>query len=370
MAPPAGATELNRVILRVNDRIVTLYDYRERLSERQHAIRKAEIPPDAMLKELAGAPNGVLREMMDEVLLLSRGDQLGSEVSESRIDEAISATRKNMSIDDDAQWVAALQQYGMSEASFRTRTRDNLLFQEVMGREVRGKIKVEEEDLQKYYREHPKEFESPSQMKLREIVVLEGVGRTPAELAALAADLHRQLEGGKLESSPLRAPHETHQLVLRARHGHRQEARRKLEAACADVPLNGYSQPVVARGGLHILQVLERIPSRCGLQRGQPELESAEKNRRFQTRLATMQQLEKDIYQASPPRKRPQLPRHAPAHRKPGSTTSGGRHGPVARQDRRDTSALRRPRRLHRRGGLTSPPSGSPGTGGKESPPN
>lgn len=306
MGPPAGATELNRVILRVNDRIVTLYDYRERLSERQHTIRKAEIPPDAMLKELAGAPNGVLREMMDEILLLSRGDQLGSEVSESRIDEAISATRKNMSIDDDAQWVQALQQYGMSEASFRTRTRDNLLFQEVMGREVRGKIKVEEEDLQKYYREHPKEFESPSQMKLREIVVLEGPDRTPTELSALAADLHRQLEGGKKleELAALYAPQKRTSAVNDLGMVAAGELDPKLEAACADVPLNGYSQPVVARGGLHILQVLERIPAKMRpYSEVQPELESAEKNRRFQAELATyMQQLEKDAYiQASPP---------------------------------------------------------------------
>src|SRR5436190_7453623 len=76
-ASAARATEFNRVILRVNDRIVTLFDFRERLFDRERAIRKAEIAPEDMLKALGAAPNAVLREMMDEILLLSRGDQLG-----------------------------------------------------------------------------------------------------------------------------------------------------------------------------------------------------------------------------------------------------------------------------------------------------
>lgn len=294
------------MILRVNDRIVTLYDYRERLADRERAIRKAEMPPEDMLKSLGAAPNDVLREMMDEVLLLSRGDQLGSDVPESRVDEAVSATRKNMGLDDDQQWQDALQAYGMTEGEFRSRTRDNLLFQEVLGREVRGKIKVVEEDLQRYYREHPKEFEIPAQYKLRDIVVLEGGGRSDQEVAALAADIEQQLAGGKkLEDvaalyAPLKRTSNVNELgtVVSG------ELDKALEGALTDVPVNGYSRPVKGRGGLHILQVLEHTPAKMrGYSEVQPELESAEKTRRMQSELATyMQELEKQAYiVASPP---------------------------------------------------------------------
>lgn len=293
-------------MLRVNDRIITLFDYRERLAERQRAIRKAELPPDQLLKELAAAPNAVLREMMDEILLLSRGDQLGSDVSQSRIDEAVTATRKNMGLEDDEQWQLALQQYGMSEAAFRARTRDNLLFQEVLGREVRGKIKVNDEDLQRYYREHAKEFETPAQTKLREIVVLEGAGRSAEELATFAAGLRQQLEGGKKldEVAALYAPEKRTSGVNDLGTVKTGELDKKLEDALVDVPINGFSQPVSARGGLHILQVLERVAAKIRpYSEVQAELEAAERSRRFQAELASyMQELEKDAYlQASPP---------------------------------------------------------------------
>jgi len=305
-AGAARAAELNRVILRVNDRIVTLFDYRERLYDRERAIRKAEIAPEEMLKALGSAPNAVLREMMDEVLLLSRGDQLGSEVPEGRIDEAMSATRKNMGLDDEQQWQDALQQYGMTESEFRARTRDNLLFQEVLGREVRAKIKVAEEDLQRYYREHPKEFEVPAQYKLRDIVILEGNGRSEADLLALAAEIEQQLAAGKsLDDvaalySPLKRTSSVNDLgtVVAG------ELDKALEAAVADVPVNGYSKPAKGRGGFHILQVLESTPAKTrGYSEVQPELEAAEKSQRFQSELATyMQELEKQAYiVANPP---------------------------------------------------------------------
>jgi parvulin-like peptidyl-prolyl isomerase len=306
LAGGARANELNRVILRVNDRIVTLYDYRERLVDRERSIRKAEMPPEDMLRNLAAAPNAVLREMMDEVLLLSRGDQLGSEVPESRIDEAVSSTRKNMGLDDDQQWQDALQQYGMTEAEFRGRTRDNLLFQEVLGREVRGKIKVAEEDLQRYYREHPKEFEVKEQFKLRDIVVLEGSGRTDAELAALAAEIEQQLAAGKTldDLAALYAPLKRTSTVNDLGNVTSGELDKALETAIADVPVKGYSKPAKGRGGLHILQVLERTPAKMrGYSEVQPELEAAERNQRFQAELATyMQDLEKQAYVvANPP---------------------------------------------------------------------
>jgi len=305
-ASAARATEFNRVILRVNDRIVTLFDFRERLFDRERAIRKAEIAPEDMLKALGAAPNAVLREMMDEILLLSRGDQLGSEVSEGRIDEAVLATRKNMGLDDEQQWQDALQQYGMTEAEFRARTRDNLLFQEVLGREVRAKIKVAEEDLQRYYREHQKEFEVPAQYKLRDIVILEGNGRTEQDLTALAGEIEQQLAAGKTLDdvaalySPLKRTSSVNDLgtVVSG------ELDKGLEAAIAGVAVNGYSKPAKGRGGLHILQVLETTPAKTrGYSEVQPELEAAEKSQRFQSELATyMQELEKQAYiVANPP---------------------------------------------------------------------
>ena len=51
--------------------------------------------------------------------------------------------------------------------------RRNLLIRAVMGREVQQKIELEEEDLRRYYRDHPDEFSRPRRLQVREVVVTE-----------------------------------------------------------------------------------------------------------------------------------------------------------------------------------------------------
>ncbi len=66
----------------------------------------------------------------------------------------------------------------------------------MIGREVYGEIQLEEEDLRRYYKDHIEEFREPEQVKVREVVVLDDTGVSPA--AATTADtLVRRHAGGK-----------------------------------------------------------------------------------------------------------------------------------------------------------------------------
>ena len=79
----AVAADVNRVILRVNDRIVTYYDYQRRLSERLAALQEAEIDPQQKRRLLDSAAEDTMRELLDEQLLLSKADQVELEIPDS-----------------------------------------------------------------------------------------------------------------------------------------------------------------------------------------------------------------------------------------------------------------------------------------------
>lgn len=287
------ADDLDRIVLRINDRIVTLQDFRDRLADRRRAILRSDRPKDEREQLLAESPGEVMREMMDEILLLSRGDQLAIEIPNDRLDLAVDQAKKNMGITSDADLDQALSQWNMTRDEMRARLRDQLLFQEVLGREVRSKIKVSEEELQKYYREHPQEFEEPEQLHLREIVVLDrpeqpadAVGIKAGELSAKLA-AHAKLEDVAAQG----AKDGTTSAMIDLGWVKKGDLDPGLEAAAKDVAAGGFSQPVRGRGGLHILEVVERKPAKMrAYSEVQDQLQAEERQRRFQGQL--------DIYMA------------------------------------------------------------------------
>lgn len=317
-AGPAPAETVNRIILRVNDRIVTLYDYQERLAARKASIERSRVAPEVQAKALAESPADTLRDLMDEALLMSRGDQLSATVDEDRLDRAEQSAKRNFGIETDAQFQEALRQSGLTREQFRTQVRDQLLYQEVLGREVMQAIKVSEEELLRYYREHPDEFSEPASIKLRELVVLEREGVTATERRAIAERLLGRLRAGETlqqiaaENQPTGVTSGAIELGWVTT----TELDKVLVEGTSAVEVGKFSEPIEARGGTHLVEVLERKAARLlPYSEIKDRLEDAEKQRRYQDELpAYMAKLERAAYiLADPPAEAVNFRRAQPA---------------------------------------------------------
>lgn len=305
----ASTEELNRIVLRVNDRIVTLFDYEERLAERRSAILRAQVAPAERAAALERAPSEVLRDLLDEGLLVSRGDQLAIEISAAQLDEAMAQARKNFGVEDPQEFQKALEASGLSEPEFRARVRENLVYQEVMGNEVTARIKVEDEDLRRYYRDHQEQFRVPAQTQLREIVVLDKQGWAAEEQRRVADAIRASLTGGKtMEEEAATAaggPAAGNTSgVIDLGWVKEGELDADLAAAVQNVAVGSYSEPVRGRGGLHVLQVVAREESRLRpFEEVESDLRNMERQRRFRIDLEKyMKDLELNAYiVASPP---------------------------------------------------------------------
>jgi peptidyl-prolyl cis-trans isomerase SurA len=266
LAPAAvRAEEVNRIVLRVNDQIATLYDYQTRRRDLVRDVSRREIAEDEKRQLLSQVPEIVFRDLYQELLLESRAQQLGVEVTRNQVDTAIENMKKNFGIKSDDEFRAALAQSGLTEPQLRKQYEGQLRVREVMDREVRSRIKLEEEDLRRYYRKNIEQFRQPEQVHLREVVVLDAGGlATPEERARAAAEIRQAVVGGK----PLAdAVAELQQQGVTSNvidlgwvtPGDLDPA---LETAAWKLPPNAVSEPVAGRGGLHLLQVVERRESR------------------------------------------------------------------------------------------------------------
>lgn len=292
------AEELNAIVLRVNDEITTLYDYRERKEARERAIAESEISPEERRTLIADAGKATMREILDEMLLLSRARQLIIEPSKAELDEAMDATRARMNLTTEEAFANALRSAGMSMADFRERTSRSIRVNGVIQREVRSKVQVDDEWLQRAYRERQEEFRIPAKAKVQEVVIpaekLSGEkAREVAEAmrAAIAggesmADVVARLGGGDATGPVDLGWVEAGELAP------------ALEAAVAGLVAGGVSSPVEARGGLHLLQVLERTESTLRpFAEVRDELGTKEQSRRFEEEMRKyLARLEEQAY--------------------------------------------------------------------------
>ena len=251
---------VNRIVLRVNDRIATLAQFQTALAERRAAILGAQDLDEERRRELLStAGRRVLAEMYEELLLLSRADQMIVTVSDAELEGAVGQTRERMGLGDDAQFQQALAASNITEQQLRDRLRKNLMVQEVIGREVQPRVKIDEEELRKVWRDDQESFAVPEAVHLSDVVVLEE-GRAAAEVAATAREVRAEILAGTPVADVARrfaAAGKTTEVVDLGwvERGDLDPA--IAEAAWALEP-GGVSQPVAGRGGLHVLQLVER----------------------------------------------------------------------------------------------------------------
>ena len=250
----------NRVVLRVNDRIATLYDYERAVSGQIDDVRRAPGLTERERQELVtDAGRLVMKALFEELLLMSRADQLSVVVDESEVDEQVRATREQFGLESDEQFRQALAQQGMREEDFRAQIRKRLRSNIVRGREVAPRVVLEDEDLRRFYRENEERFRVPERARFEEIVVLEAT--VPADrMAPLAALARTRLMSGGTAAEVAEGLGEgvTAVDVGWVTPGDLAPA---LDAVAWDLEVDSVADAVAARGGLHVLKMLERTPA-------------------------------------------------------------------------------------------------------------
>jgi hypothetical protein len=189
---------------------------------------------------------------------------------------------RGIDLSDRAEFEAALSQSGMSMRDFREQLRKNMRIESVVGREVRSRIGVDEEVARRYYRDNPERFTEPRRLQVREVIVLEAEGQSAEDRAELGAAIRRELADGATLAGLVATYRDRGLTSDVIDHGWvgPGDLAAELQSAVWDLAPGSFSEPVESRGGLHILEVVER--QEAGLR---PYTEVAERVRNvaFQT---------------------------------------------------------------------------------------
>lgn len=261
LAPPAPAEDVNRIVLRVNEQIATLKEYEERRADRLAMIGAApDLNEEERRRLAAEADKATMKEIFDELLILSRAQQLRVVVTREQLDRAVESSRTRFGFANREEFEAALAQSGMTFEQYRKRLEKQLQTQEVLGREVQPRVKVDEEVVLRYYRERPTEFVVPERVQVRELVVTEAGVPDAAARAAVAAELRARIAHGEAMADVVAAhprPGEISAVVDLGWMG-KGELSSTLETAVWGLAPGEVTAPIEGRGGLHVMQLVAR----------------------------------------------------------------------------------------------------------------
>ncbi len=196
-APPAitpHGTVVEDVVARVNDQIITRSDV-----ERAEAQLGQDAQQNHMSAgDLALAQRDLLRDMIDEQLLLSKAKALGLN-ADADVIRKLDEIRKQNHMDSLDDLKKAAEAQGVNYEDFKAQIKNGILKQEVVRDEVGRKLQLTDAEEAAYYKEHEKEFERPEQIRLSEILVPLPENATPAEISqaeAKANDLKSKIMKG------------------------------------------------------------------------------------------------------------------------------------------------------------------------------
>jgi len=159
---------VDEIIARVNNQIITRSDM-EKAKQTNLEELKQRFPSDWQEK-WTKAQNDILRDLIDQQLLLARGDELGI-TGQTEVVKRLNQLRQQMNLASIDDLEAEAKKQGVSYEDFKEQIRIGAVTQQVIAQEVGGKIHISNEDVQDWYNKHQKELEGPEEVGLSEIMV-------------------------------------------------------------------------------------------------------------------------------------------------------------------------------------------------------
>ena len=164
----AAGQVVEEIITRVNNQIITRSEFERSKDQLKEEVKQQNATdPD---KAYADREKDVLRDLIDQQLLLDKGKDLGI-TGDTELIKRMDQMRKDMKLDSMEDLEKEATKQGVSWEDFKQNMRNQIITQKVIGEEVGGKLAVGKDEEQKFYDEHKSEMEQPEYIRLSEILV-------------------------------------------------------------------------------------------------------------------------------------------------------------------------------------------------------
>src|SRR5688572_4893549 len=142
-ALPAAGELVEKVVARVNDRLITHSEFEKRFAVFMTSPQAGNNPVEARRK--------LLNELIQEKLLEERAKELAVEATNEEVETAVERVKRQYNLATDAEFDAALASSNMTREDLKRQMRNTITLQKVIGRDISSKLDLTEDALRLEY---------------------------------------------------------------------------------------------------------------------------------------------------------------------------------------------------------------------------
>jgi peptidyl-prolyl cis-trans isomerase SurA len=186
-----SAQVVEEIVARVNSQIVTRSEFLRSKDQLKDDVKQQD--PNNADKVFAEREKDILRDLIDQQLLLEKGKDLGI-TGDTDLVKRLDQMRKDMKLETMEELEKAATAQGISYEDFKQNMRNQIITQKVIGEEVGSHLNITTDEQQKFYDAHKSELEQPESIRLSEILIAPAKSADapsadkPAENAPVPAD--------------------------------------------------------------------------------------------------------------------------------------------------------------------------------------
>lgn len=230
----ASAQVVEEIVARVNSQIISSSEFARSKDQLKDDVKQQD--PSNADKDFSQREKDILRDLIDQQLLLEKGKDLGI-TGDTELIKRLDQMRKDMKLETMEELEKAATSQGISYEDFKQNMRNQIITQKVIGEEVGSHLNITTDEQQRYYDAHKSELEQPESIRLSEILIApEKPAANPASQDPAADEAAKQAaEAAALTAAETKA----NGLVKQIRGG----------ANFEDVAKKNSSGPSAAQGG-------------------------------------------------------------------------------------------------------------------------
>jgi peptidyl-prolyl cis-trans isomerase SurA len=194
LAAPAFSETVNRVVAVVNDEVITLLELNKRIME-VTGLSPADLRYRDE-KRFLDARRMILEAMIDEKIAQEKIEELNLRVTPREIDDAIERIKEQNHMTQD-DLMAALSEKGKTYETYRSEVKKDLERIKLINLEIKSKIMIRDEQIERYYQEHQEKFARKGKVHLATIILLKKASESDEETMKRGREIMTRLEAGE-----------------------------------------------------------------------------------------------------------------------------------------------------------------------------
>ena len=251
-ALPAHAVLVDRILATVDGEPITLHELKKFGARSLHGQQMDASMDQAQLLDALISDKIMQKEVSDKGIIVRDED----------IDHYIDGIKERNKLNDD-QLQQALGAQGLTMESYRTQIREEIQKAQLINREIRGKVNVTPEEVQRYYEAHIAEYSTPAKLQVAHILFRLDANASADQVAAVTAKAQSVRDRIKKDADFAAMAKEYSDDPSGQNGGDlgwfkQGELLDDLEKVATRLKVGEVSEPVRSRVGVHILKVEAR----------------------------------------------------------------------------------------------------------------